>query len=54
MIFHLIVYTEHGYEELFDLVKDPHETKNLAKDPLYQQQLQKLRNRYKQLKLAAE
>ncbi|MGN6494016.1 MAG: sulfatase family protein [Agriterribacter sp.] len=49
-----IVYTEHGYEELFDLVKDPRETKNLTKDPLYQQQLQKLRKRHKQLKFAAE
>lgn len=49
-----IIYTEHGYEELFDLVKDPYETKNLVKDSQYQHQLQKLRKRYKELKRAVE
>lgn len=31
-------------EQLFDVVADPHETKNLANDPQYQKQLLKLRN----------
>ncbi|MBX2923275.1 MAG: sulfatase [Chitinophagaceae bacterium] len=44
-----ILYTEHGYEELFDLVKDPNETKNLVADPDYKQQLERLRKRHKEL-----
>ncbi|MBX3254209.1 MAG: sulfatase [Chitinophagaceae bacterium] len=44
-----ILYTEHGYEELFDLVKDPYETKNLVADPAYKQQLERLRKRHKEL-----
>lgn len=30
-----IMYTEHGYEEFYDLRSDPHETRNLADDPEY-------------------
>lgn len=43
-------YIEHGYEELYDLVKDPHETNNLAGNKSYQKQLQQLRKRYQVLK----
>ncbi len=32
-----------GAEELYDLKKDPNETKNLAKDPAYKKQLMKMR-----------
>lgn len=43
-------YTEHGYEELYDTVKDPHETVNLAKRPSEKPTLEKLRKRYEVLK----
>lgn len=48
-----ILYTEHGYEELFDLTKDPHETKNLVADPGYKPELERLRKRYKELQARA-
>ncbi|MBK0383808.1 sulfatase [Pedobacter sp. SD-b] len=43
-------YIENDYEELFDIQFDPHETTNLAKESKYKLELQKLRNRYKELK----
>jgi arylsulfatase A-like enzyme len=48
--FKYLLYPEHGYEELYDTKKDPHETTNLAKDPKYGETLSKMRNRYKELK----
>src|SRR3546814_18048382 len=38
-------FIEHGYEELYDLRKDPHETKNMADDPRAARLLQKTRGR---------
>lgn len=32
-------------EELYDVINDPHETKNLANDPRYKDQLNLMRNR---------
>lgn len=49
-----MLYTEHGYEELFDKVKDPHETVNLAKRSSEKARLAKQRNRYKELKREAK
>lgn len=43
-------YIEHGYEQLFDLSKDPHERINYAGDTAYKKQLDSMRNRYKVLK----
>lgn len=43
-------YFEDNYEELFDIRFDPHETKNLAKDPRYKAELDVLRRRYAELK----
>jgi arylsulfatase A-like enzyme len=43
-------YFEDNYEELFDIRFDPHETKNLAKDPKYKSELDILRRRYAELK----
>ena len=43
-------YIEHGYEELFDIKNDPHETVNLAGDPKYKRELEKLREKYRELK----
>lgn len=43
-------YLEHGYEELYDVSTDPHETTNLANDPEYAPQLQQMRARYEELK----
>lgn len=45
-----MLYTEHGYEELYDTAKDPHETVNLAKRPSEKVRLEKLRKRYAVLK----
>ncbi|MFT3704075.1 MAG: sulfatase [Agriterribacter sp.] len=47
-------YIEHGYEELYDLEKDPHETTNLAKDPEYKKMLLNLRMRYEHLRNIAK
>lgn len=46
-------FIEHGYEELYDLKKDPHETTNLATHPQYQAKLNEMRQRYKTLKARA-
>ena len=45
-----MLYTEHGYEELYDTVKDPHETVNLAKRGSEKARLEKLRKPYEELK----
>ena len=52
--FKYMKFTEHDYEELYDIKYDPHETTNLAKDPKYRMELLKLRRRYKQLKRLAK
>ena len=41
-----IVYTEHNYEELYDLHKDPYEKTNLARDRKSAKKLENLRKRY--------
>jgi arylsulfatase A-like enzyme len=46
-------YTEHHYEELFDIKYDPHETVNLAGDPKYAMILKALRKKNRLLKAAA-
>lgn len=43
-------FIEHGYEELYDLTADPLEKNNLARDTTRQKQIDKLRNRYQELK----
>lgn len=48
--FKYMKYIEHGYEELYDIKHDPHETTNLVNDPCYQLKLKALRRRYKELK----
>ncbi|MCF0073853.1 sulfatase [Dyadobacter sp. CY261] len=45
-----MLYIEHAYEELYDTSKDPHETVNLVKRPSEKAKLEKLRNRYEELK----
>jgi len=45
-----MLYTEHGYEELYDTAKDPRETVNLAKRSSEKARLGKLRGRYEELK----
>ncbi|MFD2571806.1 sulfatase/phosphatase domain-containing protein [Spirosoma soli] len=47
-----MLFTEYGYEELYDTRHDPHETTNLAKDTRYVKQLEQMRKRYKALKQA--
>lgn len=44
-------FIEHGYEELYDIRKDPHETMNLAGDPKAADILGNMRARYKELKV---
>lgn len=41
-------YLHRPAEELYDMVKDPHETKNLAGDPAYAKVLEELRSRLKE------
>lgn len=43
-------FIEHGYEQLFDLRADRLEKKNLSEDAGYQEELEKLRERYEALK----
>lgn len=43
-------YIEHGYEELYDIKFDPHETTNLVQDPDYRLQFLKLQRRYQELR----
>ncbi len=45
-----MLYTEHGYEELYDTAKDPHETTNLAQRPGGKARLEAMRKRYEGLK----
>jgi hypothetical protein len=37
---------EHGYEELYDILHDPHEIDNLVKNPNYKNQLNEMRKKY--------
>ena len=39
-------YIEHGYEELYDILHDPHEIDNLVKNPNYKNQLNEMRKKY--------
>lgn len=47
-------FTEHGYEQLFDLRSDPHETTNLAGEPAAAGDLEKMRARYRELKASVK
>ena len=47
-------FIEHGYEELYDLRNDPHETSKLAGDPEAATVLQEMRARYKELKMKVQ
>ena len=38
-------YVDHNYEEMYDLAADPHETRNLAFDPVYKAKLEELRRK---------
>lgn len=49
-----MIYTEHGYEELYDNMEDPHETVNLAKRSSEKGRLAKVRKRYEELKREVE
>jgi arylsulfatase A-like enzyme len=50
--FKYMKYIEHGYEELYNTLKDPHETVNLAKNSAYAGKLAEMRKRYEELKVA--
>lgn len=52
--FKYMKFTEHGYEELYHVKADPHETKNLVGDPKYRKQLEAFRKRYEVLKETAQ
>ncbi len=45
-----IYWPDFKYEELFDLRRDPHETRNLAADPAQSKTLETLRRRFAELK----
>lgn len=47
-------FIEHGYEQLFDLEKDPGERHNLAADKGSNQMLEVMRKRYEELKVAVK
>ena len=48
--FKYMIFIEHHYEELYDIKNDPHETTNLAADPMYAPTLKSLRKRLVTLK----
>lgn len=48
-----VVWPDFGREQLFDLVKDPHETTDVIADPAYAARLAELRERFVALKAAA-
>lgn len=48
-----MIYTEHGYEELYSITNDRHETTNLAQNGAHAKKLGELRQRYQELKQAA-
>ncbi|MEO8074909.1 MAG: sulfatase [Acidobacteriota bacterium] len=43
-------WIENGYEEVYDVRSDPHETENLANDPNYKMKRDELRVRYQELR----
>jgi hypothetical protein len=43
-------YIEHGYEELYNTLKDPHETVNLVGKGAFAGKLVEMRKRYEELK----
>ena len=47
-------WPEHGYEQLFDLSKDPREENDLARDPAHAGKLAAMRKRFNELKTAAK
>ncbi len=47
-------WPEHDLEQLFHLETDPHEENDLAGDPVHTEKLAKMRDRFKQLKAAAQ
>jgi Arylsulfatase A and related enzymes len=49
-----MIYTEHAYEELFDLDQDPYELNNIAADEVHLHRLKQMRERYALLKQAAQ
>lgn len=51
--FKYMIYLDFGYEELFDIKHDPHETENLAGDPAYKPRLAEMRALYQQRKKAS-
>lgn len=49
-----MLYPEYGYEELFSIRMDPHETKNIALDKKYSEQLNTMRKKYGMLKASVK
>lgn len=43
-------FIEHNYEELYDIIHDPHETTNLVNNSKYKKKLEELRRRCEELK----
>ncbi len=51
--FKYMKFIEHNYEELFDILHDPHETTNLVNDVHYKERLKELQKQYRYLKKEA-
>ncbi|QDH81297.1 sulfatase [Echinicola soli] len=52
--FKYIKYTEHGYEEFFDLKNDPHEENNLIDNEKYEAIIDQYRSEYRRLAAAVQ
>jgi hypothetical protein len=48
-----MLWTEHDYEQLFDLIQDPMEDRDVFREEAYQTIIHEMKERFLELRLAA-